>query len=385
MTKILRKTLAIASSAAIAATMIAVPITASANVEPLISGDTVLKEWKLDFTSADSVAGYTHVAKTAHPVVGDLVTGEETEYGFVGTYDDDFNFNSRYDSLAMTKGHTTKLEQTANGTGSVGSEAGTDGFDYPTRFAMYVDNGTYYRVRATLTNLEDGKDATDVALYYERKHPVMSHETIRTGEAVTIEFSVDVESIYFEKSDPKGTFTDDMLNIVLAGNNVAFKQMIIQQVEPATTLWVLGDSTVTDGSSSLPFFELNNYTGVGASLSKYVPKDVAVSNQGEGGLAAGDNYHFNIAKNNIKAGDYMYVEYGHNHKNDGVAGYLSCLNKYYQACKSPAKGGTANGGKATLVIVGPIDRHQDSQYTASTNTWSSTLGGYSKAGKAYVD
>lgn len=79
----------------------------------------------------------------------------------------------------------------------------------------------------------------------------------------------------------------------------------------------MGDSTVTDGNAGLPYFDLQNYTGVGAYLSKYVPSTVAVSNQGEGGLNAADNGHFSIVKNNIKKGDFMYVEYGHNHAKAG--------------------------------------------------------------------
>ena len=31
-------------------------------------------------------------------------------------------------------------------------------------------------------------------------------------------------------------------------------------------------------------------------------------NEGEGGLNAADNYHFNMVKDRIKAGDYLYVE-----------------------------------------------------------------------------
>jgi hypothetical protein len=108
-----------------------------------------------------------------------------------------------------------------------------------------------------------------------------------------------------------------------------------------------------------------------------------VSNQGEGGLASTDVYHFDSAKSQIKAGDYLYVEYGHNEIPKGsfdsikYANYLSNIAKYYEA---------AHAAGAYLLLVGPIDRHQATQYDASTNTWTPTdLPGFSKAEKNYVE
>lgn len=55
----------------------------------------------------------------------------------------------------------------------------------------------------------------------------------------------------------------------LLGDNAALSSLVIQQIDETgenkpTTLWVLGDSTVTDGNAALPYFDLQNYTGVGA-------------------------------------------------------------------------------------------------------------------------
>ena len=50
----------------------------------------------------------------------------------------------------------------------------------------------------------------------------------------------------------EGNFVDDMLNLSLLGDNAALSSLVIQQIDETgenkpTTLWVLGDSTVTDG------------------------------------------------------------------------------------------------------------------------------------------
>lgn len=99
-----------------------------------------------------------------------------------------------------------------------------------------------------------------------------------------------------------------------------------------------------------------------------------MSNQGDGGIASGDTNHFNTAKAGFKEGDYLYVEYGHNETN--VDSYKSNLQKYYDACKA---------AKMKLIVVGPIDRCQTKQLDKKTGKWSSTLSGYSNAGKEFVD
>lgn len=391
MNKKMKRALSAAVTLAMAASALPMALPASAEAVPLFEGDTVLNEWKFDFGAEGSTPeeGYTLVTPDRN-----IIT--DGEYGFIGNDGNGDKVSERYDSFNYQPGQVMRLQAGPNGgIGIVGADESemaysefSTGEYYPVSFGLYVDQGTYYRVRATVTTL-DPEQPAQASLYYERRHPVYTQKTIEPGESYTVEFSVDVENIYFEKTDPKGLFEDDMLNISLLGENSALASLDIQQIDEskgtATTLWVLGDSTVTDGGASIPYFDLQNYTGVGAYLSKYVPKDVAVSNHGEGGLNANDNNHFNQVATNIKAGDYMYVEYGHNHKNDKnqsysaeywLHNYLNCLPKYYNACKE--KG-------ATLIVVGPIDRHNSSQYDAESNTWSSTLGSFSEIGKNYVD
>lgn len=342
---------------------------------PTPAGD-VIASWKFDFGSAEDVAeGYTAVtADRDFMVAGD--------YGFLGLSTEDYKIGNRYDGFGLQKGQKITLAAgggtgLADGIGSVGEDSFGNAGDkfYPTRFAMKVEDETYYRIKATVTTLDPTKDAK-ASLYTERKHPIYTEKTIAAGESVTSEFTIRVTPIYYEKSTPKGQIADEMVNVAVLGENTALAALEIDQVASAPTLWVLGDSTVTDGNCNLPFWPLQNYTGVGTGLTKYLPSGIAMVNEGEGGLAAGDNLHFNMVKNRIQAGDYMYVEYGHNHKSDGVVGYLNSLRKYYDACHSVG---------ATLVVVGPIDRHNDSQYVAETNTWNTTLGHFSKGGKYYVD
>ena len=312
----LKKLLCAALSTAMIAGSIVLPMTASAaEYTPLVEGDNVLKEWKFSFGTTKK-DGYTDVATDRNVI-------KSKDYGFIGNDESVTESTTKYDSFEYKSGQAVKLDESVNGVGVVEDEDATypeytTGAYYPVSFGLYVNNGTYYRVHAEVTTLDSTKDA-EASLYYERRHPAMHKQKIEAGKTVSVDFSVDVETINFKN---EGNFVDDMLNLSLLGDNAALSSLVIQQIDETgenkpTTLWVLGDSTVTDGNAGLPYFDLQNYTGVGAYLSKYVPSTVAVSNQGEGGLNAADNGHFSIVKNNIKKGDFMYVEYGHNHAKAG--------------------------------------------------------------------
>lgn len=397
MSKKLKKILCAALSTAMAAGSIVLPMTANAETTPIFEGDTVLNEWKFDFGAEGSTPkdGYTLVTPQTSFVTNKV--GDE-QYGFLGIGEEDYKLTNRYDGWTTQKGQVIELaaggtaENTGIGVVGAGGKEKAEGSDeevsngkdifgnqgdiyYPTRFALKVADDTYYRIRATVTTLDPSKDA-EASLYTERKHPLYTKKNIAAGEAVTTDFSVRVTPIYYEKTTPTGSIKDEMVTVGVLGENTALVSLVIQQVETFPTVWVLGDSTVTDGNTTLPFFPLQNYTGVGTGLTKYLRRDYAMVNEGEGGLTAADNNHFNMVKTRIKAGDYMYVEYGHNHKADGPTGYKSCLNKYYDACHAVG---------AKLIVVSPVQ--SVNQWNKTTNKWDDRFGGetnFAGVGKAYV-
>lgn len=335
-----------------------------------------LKQWKFSFGLAEYGAedGYTLVTGDMH-----VINHENRQWGFIGTNEKDYLLNGgRIDGFVQQKGQVIDLVATENGIGSRGIKDKTvtdfnSGDYYPVRFALKVPDETYYKVKVTVTTLNSSLPAK-ASLYTERKHPVFTKKEIGAGESIKAEFTLRVTPVYYEKSEPKGLIEDGYLSVCLLGENAALAKMEIEQLKTAPTLWILGDSTVTDGGGILPFFPLQNYTGVGTGTTKYLPENIAMVNEGEGGLSAADNCHFNIVKSRIKEGDFLWVEYGHNHKTDGAEGYKNCLDKYYDACKAVG---------ATLILVGPIDRIN--LYDAATNKWSSSLKEFSHTAKAFVD
>lgn len=379
MGKLLKRTLTGIVSAAMITSSLAVPMAANAYTG---NYSNTAGSWKFDFGSSENVAdGYIGVS-------ADSAYSKDAGYGFLGIGADGYRAelltgetntaSGRVDSFGMVKGQEIVLANGGSETPATAEDdnVGVTKAQMPIRFSMDVENGGYYHVKVTLTGADSSKDAT-VSLFSEKRHLMLMDKTIPAGESITYEYNADVESLYYQKSSPEGNYVDSTLNVVVAGENAAIASLEVTKAETnGRTLWVLGDSTVCDQGAYTPYFPLQNYAGVGQALTKYTPENIAVSNQGEGGLNAGDALHFNNVVSNVKEGDYIFVEYGHNHKDDGPTGYLACLPKYYELAKQK---------NAKLIVVGPIDRHNDGQYNASTNTWSSTLGGFSTVGKQYVE
>lgn len=383
MNKLLKKVLSSLITASLVAGSAVMPITASAGDEtitPMVEGDTVVKEWKFDFGSADDVAeGYTAVTADRNYVT-------EKDYGFLGIDEEGYKLANTIDGFGSQQGQIIELGAGGGtglndgigviGAGGTGENEGKDIYGnqadvyYPLRFALKVEDEQFFRVKATVTTLDTAKDA-NVSIYTSRKHPIIKNTTVAAGETKTVEFSIRTTPIYYKGISR--SIADEMVNVCVLGENSALASLEIQQVETLPVMWVLGDSTVTDGNTTLPFVDYQNYTGVGTGLTMYLPRTMAMVNEGEGGLDAHDNNHYNMVANRIQAGDYMYVEYGHNHKSDGTAGYLSALDKYYNKCHEVG---------AKLLIVSPIERIN--QWDSATSTYTQSLNGFADVGEQYV-
>lgn len=356
--------------------------TASPSPSPTASPmPNITATYKFDFGNSEAADGYTAV--TPNMVYDMSKTDAQEGYcGFLGTTEnsyanDKLSYNmdkSAVDGFSVVRGQYITL--TSGGTDSA-TDADSDYIAvpaktaympenasdyegrYPIRFSMKADRASYYTVTATLTNSSSTEDAC-VSLFSEKRQIVAEDVAIKPNEKITFKFSVDIEDVY--NKIYKQTFKDNMLNISVSGKNAAISSLIVEKhgktdstirgtaeengVNDGTTMWICTDSTGCDYGASTPFFALQNYAGSGQAFVKYMPENIAVSNQGERGLASQDNAHFNQCM--LKPGDYLLVQYGHNES--GNDKYYENLSKYYDmAEKSGAK----------LIIASPVNRHQD--------------------------
>ena len=326
-----------------------------------------MKTWRFDFGPAGrSRPGYVRAAAdTAYTV--------ERGYGFLGLGKDSYLEDERSDGFRMVEGQEIIL-QDIQGRDAAADAVGVTDPRMPIRFAVKVDPNTYYRVKVVLTGADPGRDAL-ISLFAEKRHFHLIEKLIPAGEQLTYEFSAAVQDTYSKRT---GVYVDTMLNIAVLGENAALAAVEIEQVPWVKTLWVLGDSTVCDQVAPLPYFPLSSYAGVGQALPKYLGRHIAVSNHGESGLNTySSKPHFENFKERIQAGDLVYFEFGHNHKEDGgPQNYYNNIPFYYDYVRS--KG-------AKFIVVGPIDRHRPEQYDPAANTWTPTLSAFAEMGKRFVE
>lgn len=331
---------------------------------------------KYDFGSADNVAdGYTVVS-------ADTKYTSAQGYGLIGL-ENGFAEDARTDGWIMTQGYDLVLE---NGAVDTVATADDDWVattkrtekdqDYisPIRFGVKVENNTYYKVKINLRRA-DAEEEARVNLFTEKRHQHLLDEPI-PEEGLVYETSVYVHNNWSKNTN---NYEDKMLNVVAEGENVAISSIEIQPTEQGKTFWILGDSTVCEQTAAIPYFPLDHCQGVGSAMTKYIGTDWALVNEAESGLSADSSgNHFNNMKDDIKPGDVVWFEFGHNDDkkttDPATNGYLSTLSNYYTTI-------TEKG--ASLIVAAPIQRDTIGQY--NNGMWTAALAQYGAAASEFVE
>lgn len=158
-------------------------------------------------------------------------------------------------------------------------------------------------------------------------------------------------------------YEDKTLDITMVADRPCFSEIIVEEAD-CPTLYIAGDSTVTDQSADYPYAPGTSYSGWGQMISGYLEGKIAVSNHSHSGLTTASfrkGGHYEILAQYAKSGDYCFFQFGHNdQKLDSLkarGGYRENLLQYIKECRE--KGVLA-------LIVTPIAR----------NTWKGNDGSY---------
>lgn len=245
----------------------------------------------------------------------------------------------------------------------------------PIRFSAKMEEHRYYKVTATIKNTSS-TESTHATLMSEKRHFMMFEEELAPNELVTKTFNVNLESVFANNK----VNSDEIINVCVSGKNVGLVSVEIDKLKDfGRTVWVLGDSTVCDQRAAVPYYPLQNYSGLGQFLPMYINPEIAVSNQAEGGLKAYDSNHYDNAIAHMRAGDYLYVQYGINDKtyhNDTVK-FKRDIEKYYTS---------AHEKGVKLIIASTIDHHDTTlNWDSTNNLWKSSMSNYCQAAKEFVD
>lgn len=182
----------------------------------------------------------------------------------------------------------------------------------------------------------------------ETRHYENNETATAAGVFSSLTFTANVRA---EVHDGGQSAPGNILDILIDGSAPKLHGIGIRSAPCAITIFIASDSTVCDwvqsNTSALPPDE----TGWGQELSLYMKPGVSVANYADSGETASSFYtkFFPAARTAMKAGDYLFIQFGHNDMKNttDVANYAANLTKYVNDAK--AKG-------AIPVIFSPVSR-----------------------------
>ena len=182
----------------------------------------------------------------------------------------------------------------------------------PFYFSVRVDDGNY---RVTVV-LGSKKKSGLTTVRAEGRRLMVENIATPKGRTATYEFVVNKRSPRIDdqtqvriKDREKGYLAwDDKLTLEFNGDAPTVQSIHIERDDQCPTLYLCGNSTVVDQNDE-------PYASWGQMITRWFGPEVAVSNHAESGLtartflAAG---RLDKILTTLKAGDYVFVEFGHN-------------------------------------------------------------------------
>lgn len=190
------------------------------------------------------------------------------------------------------------------------------------KFSVVVPEGNY---RVTVT-LGDAKEASTTTLRAETRRLVAERVQLAAGEFATRTFLVnvrntrlspgneikfDVREVNPQTREPVTATWDDKLTLQFGDTRPCVAAVEIEKVEDATTVFLIGDSTVTDQATE-------PYGTWGQNLQRWFRPTVAIANHAESGQTI-KAFRFQRRWDKVmmlmKPGDYVFMQFGHNDLN----------------------------------------------------------------------
>ncbi len=169
----------------------------------------------------------------------------------------------------------------------------------------------------------------------------------------------------------RSVWEDKTLDITIVADRPAVSAVTVEEVE-CPTVFIAGDSTVTDQSADYPYAPGTSYSGWGQMLSAYLNGNIAVSNHAHSGLTTQtfrEEGHYGIVEKYIRPGDFYFCQFGHNDQKleslKAGEGYRDNLLRYVREIR---------GRGAFPVLVTSIAR----------NTWKGNDGTYNDLLEEYA-
>ena len=208
--------------------------------------------------------------------------------------------------------------------------------DRPFFFSVALPEGNY---RVTLV-LGDAAGASTNTVKAESRRLMLEEVRTAHGKFSTNTFTVNVRTPRFPGGAVKlktrendYLHWDDKLTLEFNGARPCLAALEIARVTNAVTIYLAGDSTVTDQ----PYEPWNSW---GQMLPRFFNANVAVANHAESGESIKSSIgarRFEKIFSTIKPGDYLFLQFGHNDMKDrtpdALASYRSNLLHFIEATR----------------------------------------------------
>lgn len=229
--------------------------------------------------------------------------------------------------------------------------------EIPLTFVAEVEKEGNYEVQITL---EAEEDVSDAMIFLGRRR-LAYIGTVPGSTQFKKSFVTNICPII-----PRGfsePMEDKTIDVTIVGRGLHLARVSIRPWQ-GRTLYIAGDSTVTDQSAEYPYLPGCSYSGWGQMISSYLGSQMAVSNHAHSGLTTESfrsEGHYGILLERIKCKDICLFQFGHNDQKlmslKAEEGYRSNLARYIEEIR----------GKGALpVLVTPLAR----------NTWRGDDGSY---------
>ena len=187
--------------------------------------------------------------------------------------------------------------------------------DAPRLFSVALPEGNY---QVTVT-LGDPVSASSNTVKAEARRLMLEKVETTLGQFVTRTFTVNIRTPQIsgaryvklkgrEVGPPLALDWDDKLTLELNGAHPRIRAIAITPAPDAVTLFILGDSTVTDQPDE-------PWSAWGQMLPRFFKSGVAVANHAESGESLRSSlgaYRLDKVLSAMKPGDYLFIQYGHN-------------------------------------------------------------------------
>ena len=239
----------------------------------------------------------------------------------------------------------------------------------PLHISLPAPNGAY-EVTVTVTAHED-----IVFTIYAQSRRVMVQECkLKKGVSKDFTFNVSVRD-YKKREQPYTEVKGVEIDIACDGD---FTAVAIASPVDIPTIYIAGDSTVTDQPAEYPYSPSGTYCGWGQMFPQLLTTGIAVENQAESGGATKDfiEINFTAFKDKIKKDDFLIIEFGHNDQKikelGAYTGYTDNLRYFVNFARE-------RGAKP--IICSPINRILFQE----DGTLLNLLGDYRNAAKAVCE